>query len=147
MDIFSKVDEDLKTAMKAKDKVSILALRSLKSSLRYKDVSGKGGLTEEEVVQVVKGELKKRKEAGEAFKKAGREESAKKEDAEAKIIEEYMPEQISEEEIVMVVESKKKEIGASSRADMGKLMGAVMVNLKGKADGALVKKIVEKQLS
>lgn len=143
-----QIQEDLKTAMFAKDSVSLLAIRALKASILKFETSGSGKeLNDEVVIDLAKKEVKQRKDSIEQFEKAGRPELAEKEMAEIKILEKYIPTQMSEEEIKKIVEETMKETGANSAKDMGKLMGALMGKVKGKADGGLVNKVVKEALN
>ncbi|MCS7230223.1 MAG: GatB/YqeY domain-containing protein [Candidatus Kryptonium sp.] len=149
MGLREKLAEDLKNAMKSGDKIRLEVVRMLQTMIRRKEIERKGEgkeLTEEDEIQVVKSEIKKRKEAIELFEKGGRSDLAEKEKKELEILNEYLPEQMSEEEIEKFVEKVINEIGASGPKDVGKVMGAVMKELRGKADGALVQKIVKEKL-
>ncbi len=149
MGLREKLQEDLKSAMKSGDKIRLEVVRMLQTMLRRKEIERKAegkDLMEEDEIQVIKSEIKKRKEAIELFEKGGRNDLAEKERKELEILNEYLPEQMSEEEIKNFVEKVIQEIGASGPKDLGKVMGAVMKELRGKADGALVQKIVKEKL-
>ncbi|CUT03288.1 GatB/YqeY domain-containing protein [Candidatus Chrysopegis kryptomonas] len=149
MGLKEKLQEDLKNAMKSGDKIRLEVVRMLQTMLKRKEIERKGegkDLTEEDEIQVIKSEIKKRKEAIELFEKGGRNDLAEKERKELEILNEYLPEQMSEEEIKNFVEKVIQEIGATGPKDLGKVMGAVMKELRGKADGALVQKIVKEKL-
>ncbi len=139
---------DLKEAMLAKDEIRVSTLRMLKAAIMKFEVSGgaKKEATDEDVVALVKKELKGRKDAAEQFRNGGREELAVKEEAEAKILDAYMLEQMSEEQVREVVAAVITETGAEGPADFGKVMGAAMGKLKGQADGGLVNKVVKELL-
>ncbi len=141
----TKIVSDLKDAMLAKDEVRVSTLRMLKAAIMKFEVSGeKKEATDEDVLALVKKELKARKDAAEQFRDGDREELAAKEDAEAAILEEYMPEQMSEEEVRKVVEAVVAEVGGDN---FGQVMGACMGKLKGQADGGMVNKIVKEVLN
>ena len=144
-----QVKEEIVIAMKAKDQVKVDTLRGLSAAftneLVAKNQKPDAELPDEDALTVIRREVKKRKEAAEAFKKGGRDEAAAKEEKEREILEAYLPAMMSEEEIQKVVEAKKQELGVNEKKDMGRLMGAVMGELKGKADGGDVKKVVESQ--
>ncbi|HVZ67133.1 MAG TPA: GatB/YqeY domain-containing protein [Patescibacteria group bacterium] len=145
-----KIQEDLKQAMLAKDEAKLSAIRMLKSALQYYEIQ-KGGAgyeaTDEDVIDVIGKEIKKRRESIEMYKKGGREESAANEQKEVEILEAYLPEQMSEDEVRGLVDEAIKQTGAASPQDMGKVMGALMPKVKGKADGSMVSNIVREKLS
>lgn len=145
--ILEQLQKDLHNAQMKKDEVRVSTLRILISELKNMQIQ-KGTILEEVDVQTVfKKELKKRQEAFEAFSKAGRAEMAAKENEEAEIIREYLPEQLSIDELTKIVEESIKDIGANSLKDMGKVIGMVMQKANGKADGGEVSKIVKEKLS
>lgn len=121
-------------------------LRLLLSEIRSAEKEKKAPLEEAEIIQIIKRQIKRRKEAIEQYAKAGRGDLADKEEREKEILEAYMPEQMSEEEIRKAVKTAISELQASSMADMGKVMGKVMADLAGKADGSVVNKIVKEEL-
>lgn len=145
-----QLKEELKQSMLAKDSVKTSTLRMLISALGYYEIQ-KGGAgyeaTDEDVLSVIQKEAKQHKDSIEQFKNAGRDDLVEKEEAELKILEAYLPEQMSEDEIRKLVSEAIAQTGASSPADMGKVMGALMPKTKGKADGALVSKIVREELA
>jgi len=145
-----KIQEDLKSAMLAKDENKLSTIGLLKSALQYYEIQ-KGGAgyeaTNEDVLDVVGKEIKKRREAIEMFIKGGRQESADKEKKELELLQSYLPEQMSEVEIRTLVEETISTLGASTMQDMGKVMGALSQKTKGKADGQLVSTIVREKLS
>lgn len=141
----------LVTAMKARDSVAVETLRGLSAAFTNELVAQKKKPTDpvddEMALAVIRREIKKRKEAADAFRSGGREESAQKEEAERALLEAYLPPQMSAEEIQVVVMAKKAELGIADKKDMGRFMGAVMKEVSGKADSALVKELVEKSFS
>jgi len=145
--IQTQVKEEIVAAMKAKDSVKLNTLRGLSAAFTNELVATKrkptDELSDEEALNVIRREVKKRKEAFEAFTKGGREESAQQERAEQTILEVYLPQMMSADEVQKIVEAKKTELGVTDKKDMGRLMGAVMAELKGKADGTDVKTAVE----
>lgn len=144
-----KIQEDLKTSMFARDELKTSTLRLLLSSLKNYEIE-KGlnyEANDEDVLTIVGREIKKRKEAVEAYTQAGRAESAQKEQTELDILGTYQPEQMSEDEIRVIVKNAIDQTGAASMQDMGKLMGVIMPQVKGKADGNLVNKIVRENLT
>jgi uncharacterized protein len=144
-----QLKDELKQSMLAKDAVKTSVLRMLISAIGYEEIK-KGGAnysaTDEDVMNVIQKEAKQHKDSIEQFKNAGRDELVEKEEGELQILETYLPEQMGEEEIKKLVEEAIKQTGASSPADMGKVMGALMPKTKGKADGSLVSKIVRESL-
>ncbi|MBA4337082.1 aspartyl-tRNA amidotransferase [bacterium] len=143
MSLKEKVQEDLTTAMKAREELKVSALRMLKADIMKLEVSGaKKEATDEDIISIIQKQVKQRKDSEEQFRAGGRAEMADKEAAESKILESYLPEQMSEEEVREIVKAAIQETGATSKADMGKVMGAVMPKVKGKADGKIINKIV-----
>ena len=114
---------------------------ALRQSLKQAD------LTDQDIVSVVQREVKKRREAAIGFRSGGRENSAQKEEDEAAVLEGYLPEQLSNEELTKIVEESITELGVNSLADMGRVMGAVMGKVVGRADGVAVSKLVKEKLS
>lgn len=151
MALKEKILEDLKTAMKAKNKDRLQVLRSLKAKLQEKEIAerkdGEATLTEDQAIAVLMKAAKQRKESITQFEDGGREDLAEKEKTELAIIEEYLPKMLTEDEVREVVSKKIADLGAEGPQDMGKVMGPVMGMLKGKADGGLVSKVVKEELS
>lgn len=148
--ILERINEDYKNAVKDKDEVKREVLNMLKSAIKYREIelraTGKE-LTEDEIVGVIQKEIKKRKEAIELYEKGGREDLVSKEKRELEILESYLPKQLSEEEIEDMAKEIINSIGATSLSDIGKVMKEIMPKVKGRADGNVVKKIVERLLS
>lgn len=158
-----KLTADLKDALKSGDsqKRSVIGMvlaaiknkefeKRTKLSKTEKDISKleeQSKLNEEEIVEVISSEVKKRKDAIEQYEKGGRPELAEKEKKEAKILKDYMPEQMSEGEIRAEVQKAISQIGAKDVKEMGKVLGALMPKVKGKADGQLVSRIVKEELA
>lgn len=138
---------DIITSMKAGEKEKTEALKMIKAEIMKHEVSGADVVADDEAVtKILSRAVKQRKEAAEGFEKGGNQEAADKELREAAIYEEYLPEMMSEEEITPVIQAVIDQVGASGPSDMGKVMQAVMSELGGKADGALVKNVVMKVL-
>jgi uncharacterized protein YqeY len=133
---------DMKAAMKAREKVKLQTIRTLLSSLKNASIDKKGDLDEDDIISVLSTEAKKRREAMDAYSEGGREELAEQEETELRVIEEYLPPQMSDEEAEALVDEAIEKTGASSKADMGKVMGVVMPKVKGVYDGSKVKDIV-----
>lgn len=144
-----QIKEDLKQAMLARNEEALLPLRMLVSEIKNMEIS-KGGAgyeaNEEDIVSVVEKQIKQRKESAEAYKNADRAELAAKEEKEIGILSKYLPEQLSEAEIDRLVAEAVSQSGASTAADMGKVMGLLMPKVKGKADGGLVSQKVKDKL-
>lgn len=152
MSIKDRILDDIKKAMKAKNSDRLRVLRSIKSKLMEKEISErKGGegsaIPDEQVVEVLMKAAKQRRESIEQFEEGNREDLAEKEKTELEVIESYLPEMMDEEEIRAAVREKIEELGASTMADMGKVMGVLMDELKGKAEGSTVSSIVKEELS
>lgn len=150
MAIKEKILNDLKEAMKSRQNDRLMVLRSLKAKILEKEISerkeGESILTEAQITEVLMKAAKQRKESIEQFTQGNREDLAVKEREELTIIESYLPEMMSEEEIRAAVKKQIESSGASSVADMGKVMGPLMAALKGKADGSLISSIVKEEL-
>ncbi|ARM31212.1 GatB/YqeY domain-containing protein [Prosthecochloris sp. HL-130-GSB] len=151
MSLKEQIDQDLKSAMKSGDKTRLNAIRSIRAALLEKEVSvrvgGKAELTEEQEIEVITSLAKKRRDSIEQYRNAGRDDLADTEQAELDILVTYLPEQLSEEEIERAVRSIVEQTGASSMKDMGRVMGAAMKELKGKADGGKVQEFVKSALN
>lgn len=142
-----KIQQDLKQAMIAKEETKVSTLRMLVSELKYAQIKKSEDLTDEDIVSVVQKELKKRQESIEAFEKAGRAEMAEKEKAEVEILKVYLPPQMSDEELEKIVEEAIAATGASTPADMGKVIGMVMGKVGQSASGSQVSSIVKSKLT
>ena len=147
MKLTGQISSDLKEAQLARDEIKVSTLRLLLSEIHNTQIQKGADLLDEDVVSVVQKEAKKRKEAILGFRSGGREEQAKKEEAELAILESYLPKQLSNEVLTKIVEDSINEVGAKSLADMGKVMGMVMSKVKGQADGNTVSSIVKEKLS
>lgn len=145
-----RIAADLKDAMRAQDDVRRRTLRSLRSALMEEEIShrkgGEGTLTEQQELSVLRKQAKQRRESLEQFENAGREDLAQKERDELAVIEEYLPQPLSEGELRDTVQSIIDEVGAESMADMGAVMGRAMGALRGRADGNRVREVVESLL-
>ncbi len=151
MSLKEKIDLDLKNSMKSGDKTRLNAIRSIRASLLEKEVSirvgGKGVLNDEQEVEVLVSLAKKRRDAIEQFTAGNRPDLAATELAELNVIEEYLPEPVSDDDLRAIVEDIVAKTGATSMKDIGKVMGQAMKALKGKADGTKVQEIVKSLLS
>ena len=147
MDINVKLNDEMVAAAKAKDKIRLSAIRMLKTSLHNKEISLMRALNEAEVLQVLSSMIKQRKDSIEQFAKGGRTDLVEKEEAELKVIQEFMPAQMSDEEVDDVIKKTIEEAGAVSIKDMGKVMKLLMPKLTGVADGKVVGEKVKAFLS
>ena len=149
MTLQEKVMTEMKAAMRAKDTNKLEALRAVKSAilLANTDAAGKDGLTEDEELKLLQKLVKQRKESAAIYKEQGREDLAQPELDQAAVIEDFLPEQMSEEEIEKAVDAIIAKTGASGMQDMGKVMGMASKELAGKADGKTISMIVKKKLA
>jgi hypothetical protein len=147
MNINTKINADMITAAKAKDKIRLSALRMLKTALHNKEIELIRQLNEPEVLQLLSAIVKQRKDSIEQFAKGGRNDLVEKEEAELKVIQEFMPAQMSETEVEAIIKKAIAEAGAVSVKDMGKVMKVLMPQLTGKADGKMVGEKVKALLS
>lgn len=145
--LLQKLQADLKQAQLNRDEVRVLTLRLLLSEIKNMQIQKGGELSDADVVLVARKEAKKRRESIESFKSGGRDDLASKEEAELEILNIYLPAQLTQEELTVLVMEAIKELGASSLADMGKIMGIVMGKVAGRADGNIVSQIVKEELS
>lgn len=148
MNLKDKINNDLKVAMKSGDKLRLETVRSIRALILEFEKSGSGKeFTDEEGLRILTVAAKKRKESIEQYKNAGRTDLSDKEEAELKIIEEYLPKQLTLEEILAEVKKIADEVGAKTKEDFPKVMPIAAKNLKGKADGKVIREILEKLLS
>ena len=148
MTLQEKIQSHLTDAMRSKDQLRLSVLRMMKSAVKNKEIEKMKALEESELHAVLNTLVKQRKDSVEQFRKGGRQELADKEEAEIKIIEEYLPAAASEEDIRRAVDEAVQETGAGSIKDMGKVMKATLARLAGKsADGARVSQFVKEKLS
>jgi uncharacterized protein YqeY len=145
-----QIDKDLKQALLSGDKAKAETLRGLKSAL-LNEVIAQGardsGLSDEQIQKILAKESKKRQEAADLYKQGGAQERAGKELAEKVIIDAYLPEQMSEDEIAKIVDEEAAKAGDATMQDMGRIIGAVRARAGGQADGALIAKLVKDKLS
>ncbi len=141
------INEDLKESMKSGDKLRLETLRSLRASIIEFTKSGTGkDMTEEDAQKILLNASKKRKDAIEMYRQAGRQDLLEKEESELAIIAAYLPEQLSESEVVDALKLIIQQVGAEGPKDMGKVMGLAMKELRGKADGTLVQQCLKELL-
>jgi uncharacterized protein YqeY len=147
MSLIARIEADLKEAMRARDASRLGTLRLTLSSLRSAEKELGRPLHDDEELQVLQRERKRRIEAAEAFRAAGREEQAQREEAELGVVEEYMPDPVSEEELERIVDDAIAETGATSLRDLGRVMADVMPQVAGRADGSVVSQLVREKLA
>jgi hypothetical protein len=149
MSLWEQINEDLKKAMKEKDKYKLEALRAIKSQLLLLKTAegGSGEITDEAALKVLQKMVKQRKESAQLYKENGREDLAEEELMQAKYIEQYLPKQMSEQELQEYLKALIDKLGAKSMRDMGKVMSVAMKELAGKADGKVISSIVKRLLS
>jgi uncharacterized protein len=147
MTLIARLESELTAAMKERDTVRRDALRLILSSLRSAEKELQRPLHHDEELQVLQRERKRRVESIEAFEAAGREEQAAKEEAELDVLEEFMPEPLSEDELERIVDDAIAEVGATSMRDLGRVMADVMPQIAGRADGSAVSQLVREKLA
>jgi uncharacterized protein YqeY len=149
MTLSQRIDSDLKEAMRAKDTTKLGVLRMLKSALKYAAIAKSGAeaeLNDAEVAQVIRKQAKQRQDSIESFEKGGRSELAEKERQELSILNAYLPQAMSPEEVSRIVRETIDEVGATSKAQMGAVMKALQAKLAGRVDGKTLSAEVQKQL-
>lgn len=149
MSLVENIKNDMKKAMKARAELKLSVLRMLVTAIKNKQIELKvqEDLPDEQIVQVIKSEVKKRQDAISSYSEGGREDLANKEKEELEILNEYLPKQMSEEAVEKAVAEVVSSIGEVGEQDFGKVMGAVMAKLKGQADGGMVNQVVKRLLS
>jgi uncharacterized protein len=147
MSLREKIPQDLKDALRSKKNLELNVLRMLQSSIRYKEIErNKKELSDEEVIEVIGSEIKKRKEASAEFEKVNRQNAADLEKAEIEILMKYMPSQLNEGEIRAEVKKAISDADAKGAKDLGKVMKIIIPAVKGKADGSIVSRMVKEEL-
>lgn len=147
MSLKERLLEDMKTAMKAKDKQKLSVIRMARAAIKNVEIAKRKDLDDNEVIEVLAREVKQRRDSISEFEKAGKEQTVLNLNKEIEILTGYLPEQLSEEKIEKLVYDTIKDLKGASIADIGKVMGIIMPKLKGRADGRLVNTIVRKKLS
>ncbi len=146
MNLLTTIENDLKLAIKSRQEDELRTLRMLKSDIMYERARGSDDLSEEKIIEVIARASKRRRESIDEFTKAGRKDLADLEAAELVIIEKYLPRQLGADEVAAVIDAKISELGITSQKEFGKIMGAVMKELKGQADGGLVRELLTKKM-
>jgi uncharacterized protein YqeY len=144
--LIQQLDQDMKAAMKQKDKETLSTIRMVRASIKKVEIDNRGELSEDQVLEVLIREIKQRKDSLNEYEKAGREDLAVKEKREIEILSSYLPKQLTEEELREVVVKAIAETGATSKKEMGKVMGAVLPLVKGRADSKQVNQLVQQLL-
>ncbi len=147
MKLLERLQEDLKNSMKAKDGTRVSVLRFLLAAVKNREIANKGPLEDEQVLQEITSSAKRRRESIDAFREAGRQDLVEKEEAELAILNDYLPEPMSEEDLRSLIQEVITATGASSMGDLGAVMKQVMPRISGQADGKLVNQIVREILS
>lgn len=142
-----QIEEQIKNALKGGEELRLSTLRFLLSAIKNDEIAKQREVTDEEVISVVRHQVKQRKESIEAFQKGGREELAEKERQELEILNKFLPQQLSEEEVKKMVQETIAELPESERKNFGKVMGVVMSRIKGQTEGNIVAKVVKEVLS
>ena len=145
--MLNQLQEELKIAMKAEERAEMIGLRNIIGKIKAAQIDKGESLTDEESLKILKTAAKQLKESIDQYQKGGRDDLAEKEAFELSLLEKYLPEQLSEEQIRKTVKNVVKNTGAESMQDMGKVMGETMKELAGSADGKIVQKIVKEELS
>ena len=147
MSLKDTIKQDYLTAYKAKEETKVSVLRMLQSNIKNVEIDKKEELLDEDIVKVVQREIKQRRDSIESYKSGKRDDLAKKEEDELEVLVGYLPKQLSDEDVEKIVKEVISQVGANSKADFGKVMGAAMPKVAGKADGNKVSGIVNKLLS
>ena len=143
MSLLEQLSSDLKTAMKAKDKLRLTVIRSLKTALTNAKISAGQDLSSDEELSVLSSQVKQRKDSLAEFEKGDRADLAEQTKAEIEIVQAYLPEQLDEAAVIVIVDEAMQATGATGKADFGKVMQYVMPKVKGRADGAMVNQVVK----
>lgn len=143
----NQILEDLKNAMKNRDKEKLAVIRMVKSAIQMEELNTKKELTDEEVITIISKQIKTRKESIEAFKKGSRQDLIDQTEAEIKILQQYLPKQLTEEEVQSIIEKVFNEVKPTSMKDMGKLMGIITQQVKGRYDMSEISKMIKIKLN
>lgn len=146
MSLTERLNEDMKQAMKDKDKVRLSVIRMVRTAIKNAEIDSKTTLSDDEVIAVLNRELKQRRDSLQAFESAGRQDLVDEVNREIPVLMDYLPAQMSEDEVRAIVKEIIAETGAAGKKDMGKVMSALMPKVKGRADGKLVNQVVQQEL-
>lgn len=146
MSLTEKLTQDMKTALKNKEKERLSTIRMVRSAIKKVEIEKKASLSDDEIIEVIAREAKQRKDAIEEYEKAGREDLVNKEKTELEILESYLPKQLTDDELREIIQDAIQQLGVSSKTEMGKVMGTVLPQVKGRADGKRVNRLVQELL-
>lgn len=146
MSLKQQLLDDMKEALRAKEKIRLNTIRMLRSQIKNREIERGEELSDDEVLQVLSKAEKTRKEAIELYRRGNREDLAAQEETELAVIRGYMPERLSEDELRALIGQVVAEVGAEGMRDMGKVMGAIMPKVRGRADGQIVNRLVKERL-
>lgn len=145
--LFEKIESDTKIAMKERDEIKLSTLRMLKAAIKNDEIAKRKDIRDDaDVIDIIRRLIKQHRDSIDSFKKGNRDDLVNKEQAESKVLEAYLPTQMPEGEIELIVKQSIEEVGSNLRKDMGQIMKIVMENVKGKADGKTVSQIINKYL-
>ena len=147
MNLEEKLVEEMKQAMKANDKIRLSTIRMIRSSAKNKEFELRRKLEDEDIIKVIQGMVRKGEESIEQFQAGGRNDLVEKEKAEIEILKSFLPQPLTQEEIIKIIDETIQETQSSSLKDLGKVMKAVMLRLGGKADGKVINQLVKERLS
>lgn len=147
MGLEERLVEEMKAAMKSNDKVRLSTIRMIRSSVKNKEIELRKPLDDEGIQKVIQGMVRKGEESLEQFKLGGRMDLVEKESKEIEILKSYLPQSLTQEEMIKIVDQTIQEVQATSLKDLGKVMKSVMPKLQGKADGKLINQLVKERLS
>lgn len=147
MNLEEKLFEEMKQAMKTNDKIRLSTIRMIRSSSKNKEIELRRKLEDEDIFKVIQGMVRKGEESIEQFQAGGRNDLVEKEKMEIEILKSFLPQPISQEEIIKIIDETIQETQSSSLKDLGKVMKAVMPRLGGKADGKVINQLVKERLS
>jgi uncharacterized protein YqeY len=147
MSLVEQLNDAMKEAMKAKDALRLSTIRLIRSAVKNREIEVRGELDDEAVIEVLSSLVKQRRESAQVYRDNDRPELAEKEEAELRILQEFLPAQLSEEELLALIDAAIAEVGAASPRDMGKVMKVVSARTKGRADGKRVSELVKERLA
>lgn len=147
MSLEEKILDDMKQAMKSNEKSRLSTIRMIRTAVKNKEIDLRRKLEDDEILKVIQGMMRKSEESIEQFKAGGRTDLVEKESTEVAILKSYLPQSLSQEEVIKIIEETIQETQASSLKDLGKVMKSVMPKLTGKADGKLINQLVKERLS
>lgn len=147
MGLAERLQQDMKSALKNKEKEKLSTIRMVRAAIKKAEIDQKGPLNDEQIIEVIMREVKLRKDAIQEFEKAGRQDLVEKEKAELQVLETYLPEPLTEEELTGLIQETIQQLGVTSKKDIGKVMKTVLPKVKGRAEGRVVNQIVQKLLN